>query len=329
MRCLRRRFFYIPGAETCLAISGYAWYQIGATNDEGVAAGDSSNYNFFVAGGWNKSIRARVNFDARSETEWGALRSYIRFEGTWDGQGDGPLGVDQAFVDLGGFRMGYTESAWVETPNGISSYGSHSWNGMWYGYQQRALIQYNFRGTTGIFGTVSLEDDALAGDGYMPDVVGLIGFQQAWGAVWLRAGYDEFYGAGLDGIGVSAGLQYNVGTAGSSFRFIANYADGDHLYGTGGPIYGLGGFGNSEWSLMGSSYHQFSSTLGASVAARYFSDFYTPNSTLLTNLDGYAAEFSIVWTPVTNFEIRTEVQYDKAETLDGALSGYLRFTRYF
>ncbi len=24
-------FFYIPGTETCLQISGYVWYQIGAT----------------------------------------------------------------------------------------------------------------------------------------------------------------------------------------------------------------------------------------------------------------------------------------------------------
>jgi hypothetical protein len=27
-------FFYIPGTETCLQISGYVWYQIGATNED-------------------------------------------------------------------------------------------------------------------------------------------------------------------------------------------------------------------------------------------------------------------------------------------------------
>jgi hypothetical protein len=55
-----------------------------------------------------------------------------------------PASVDQAYIELGGLRMGYTESAWAETVNSISSYGSHTWGGLYYGYQQRALIQYNF-----------------------------------------------------------------------------------------------------------------------------------------------------------------------------------------
>jgi hypothetical protein len=28
-------FFYIPGTETCLQISGYVWYQIGASSKQG------------------------------------------------------------------------------------------------------------------------------------------------------------------------------------------------------------------------------------------------------------------------------------------------------
>jgi hypothetical protein len=38
---------------------------------------------------------------------------------------------------------------------------------------------------------------------------------------------------------------------------------------------------------------------------------------------------SAVWTPVKNFEVRPEVVYTKAEHLDGTVSGFLRFTRYF
>jgi hypothetical protein len=322
-------FFYIPGTETCLQISGYVWYQIGATNDDGFAAGDASNYNFFAPNGWNKSTRARVNFDARSDTEWGTLQAYIRFQADWGFPADGPVVADQAYIALGGLRMGYTESAWAETVNGISSFGSHSWNGMWYGYQQRHLIQYNFGGTEGVFGTVSLEDDTLAGDGYMPDVVGVVGYQGAWGAVWVRAGYDEFYGAGFDGFGVSAGTQINVGSNGSSFRLIGYYADGDHAYGTGGPTYGAGGFGNAEWSALASYYHQFTPNFAASVAAQYFSNFYLPLSPVETPADGWSAEVSVVWTPLTNFEVRSEVQYDDVDGLNGVWSGYLRFTRFF
>ncbi|MCV0396295.1 MAG: porin [Rhizobiaceae bacterium] len=321
-------FFYIPGTETCLQISGYVWYQIGATSDDGLLS-EAGNYNFFAGDGWNKSTRARINFDARSQTEWGTLRAYARIQADWGTPNDGPASFDQAFIDLGGLRMGYTESAWAETVNVTSSFGSHSWNGMWYGYQQRHLIQYNFASAAGIFGTISLEDDTLEGEGYIPDIVGVIGYEQAWGAVWLRAGYDESYGAGLDGFGVSAGTQINIGSAGSSLRLVGYYADGDHAYGTQGPTYKFGGLGNSEWSILGSYYHQFTPNFAASVAAQYFNNFYEANSDVDTSVDGFSAEVSVVWTPVTNFEIRSEIQYDDVDGLDGVYSGYLRFTRYF
>jgi len=318
-------FFYIPGTETCLQVSGYVWYQIGATSDDGLGVSDTQNYWGFAPDGWNKSVRARVNFDARSETEWGTLRSYIRLQADWNGVGDGGVTADQAYIELGGLRMGYTESAWAETVNGISSYGSHSWGGLYYGYQQRALIQYNFA-SNGVFGTISLEDDALAGEGYMPDVVGLIGYQGGWGAVWARAAYDE----SAEGFAASIGTQINVpNMAGSSFRLIAYYADGDHQYGAGSSFTRYASLGNSEWSILASYYHQFTETFGASVGAQYFNDFYGMNTDVSTGLDGWSGDLSLVWTPVTNFEVRSEINYDKVDGLDGVVSGILRFTRYF
>ena len=316
-------FFYIPGTETCLQISGYVWYQIGATGDNGVT--DTQNYWGFAPDGFNKSVRARVNFDARSETEWGTLRSYIRLQADWNGVGDGPVSADQAWISLGGLRMGYTESAWAETVNGTSSYGSHTWGGLYYGYQQTALIQYNFN-SNGFFGTVSLEDDALAGEGYMPDVVGLLGYEAAWGAVWARAAYDESF----DGFAASVGTQINIpNMSGSSFRLIGYFADGDHRYGAGSSFTRFATLGNSEWSVLASYYHQFTATFGASIGAQYFSDFYAAGTSVNTGLDGFSADLGLVWVPITNFEIRTEVNYDKVDTLDGSLSGILRFTRFF
>ncbi|MDP3895585.1 MAG: porin, partial [Mesorhizobium sp.] len=183
-------FFYIPGTETCLKISGYVWYQIGAEGwDTTTSPGISGDTRPFYNGpgatvalgtpdveGWYKSVRARVNFDARSETEWGTLRSYIRFQASWNGVGDGPVAADQAYIELAGFKMGYSESFWADSGNGgPSNYGSHSWGGLFYGYQQRALIGYRFE-SNGFFGAISLEDDNLAGEGYMPDVVAKIGY---------------------------------------------------------------------------------------------------------------------------------------------------------
>lgn len=191
-------FFYIPGTETCLKISGYVWYQLGAGSYE---LGDTPSYHYGVAAqdGWVKSVRARVNFDARSETEWGTLRSYIRLQASWNGVGDGPVAADQAYIELAGFKMGYSESFWTDSGNGgPSNYGSHSWTGMYYGYSQRALIGYRFD-ANGFFGALSLEDDALDDEGYMPDVVGKLGYAGGWGAVWVKAAYDESLESGLCG----------------------------------------------------------------------------------------------------------------------------------
>jgi hypothetical protein len=333
-------FFYIPGTETCLQISGYVWYQIGASTAQGVT--DTPTFNGFAGDGWDKNVRARVNFDARSETEWGTLRSYIRFQADWNGVGDGLVEADQAWIALGGLRMGYTESAWAETyVGGVSTSGSHSDNAMGYGDQQRALIQYNYE-SNGFFGVLSLEDDALAGEGYMPDVVGVVGYASGWGGVWARLGYVESFdgsarplpliGNNSGGFGASAGLEFNVpNMEGSSLRLIGYYADGDHSYGNlhGPASVVFGGNGNSEWSVLASYGHSFSERLSGSVAFQYFDNFYEGLSDIGSGRDGYAAELSLVYVPVNEFEIRTEVQYDKIDDLDGSLSGFLRFTRSF
>ena len=318
-------FFYIPGTETCLRISGYVWYQIGANGWEN--AGDTPPYvGGMIDDGWHKSTRARLNFDARSETEWGTLRGYMRFQANWGTPNDGPVAIDQAFLELGGFYAGYTESAWAATLNGgASNWGSHSWGGMYYGYDQRHQIGYNFTGGNGFFGTISLEDDNLNGDGYMPDVVVKLGVNQGWGAAWVKAGYDESYNAlGDDGWGVGAGVQINVpNSPGSSFRLLGYYADSDNRMTSGSPLT------TPEWSVLASYNHQFSPTLGVSVAGQYMSDLYFAGTDISSGLDAWGAELSIVWTPVTNFEVRTELHYDEVDTLDGSFSGFLRFTRYF
>ena len=356
-------FFYIPGTETCLSISGYVWYQIGAGSFDTTSAagrgGDTTGYYGF-RDGWHKQVRTRLNFDARSDTEWGTLRGFIRLQSTFaatNTSSDGPVLVDQGYIQLGGLMMGYSESFWVDSKNGgPSNYGSHSWGGMYYGYQQRHLIGYRYNGPNGFFAAVSLEDDALAGEGYMPDVVGKIGITQGWGTVWARVAYDESFDgtartlSGMSGFnsgGFAAALsaQINVPNApGSSLRILAHYADGAHAYNNGGPsaIFGPTGesvYGGAEWNILASYQHQFTSTFGASVGVQYFNDLYYAGSDVSTGVNAWAAELNVVWFPVENFEVRTEIVYTdvgafKAPSTatgdpSGTVSGFLRFTRYF
>ena len=346
-------FFFIPGTETCLRISGYVWFQIQASGDRTINAANPFTTNPYYGGtnllgqsSWFWTSRARVNFDARSDTEWGTLRSFIRVQSTFNGSavGDGPATIDQAFIELGGWRMGYSESAWSQTQGGgASNWGAHSWGGMYYGYTQRELIAYTFQGGNGFFGTISVEHDAQAGGAWIPDVVVKVGVNQGWGSVWAKIGYDEEITALPDPFGLgdewsaSLGVQINVpNSPGSSLRIIGFYHSGNTQW-SGGPGVNFVGLGY-EWSILASYNHAFSSTLSASVAFQYFNDAYAPGlASFSTNHDAWGAELSIVWFPVTNFEVRAEIHYDDVDAgiltggldPDGIVSGMLRFTRYF
>ena len=91
-------FFYIPGTETCLGLSGEVRFQYEATDSDAGSSGDAY---------WH----ARVNVDVRNETDYGTLRSYIRLEG--DGDNDnkaenfGPL---DTYIEIAGLSMGYRTS---------------------------------------------------------------------------------------------------------------------------------------------------------------------------------------------------------------------------
>ncbi|HWK66229.1 MAG TPA: porin [Rhizobiaceae bacterium] len=335
-------FFYIPGTETCLSINGYIWYQVGANSFDSV--GDTKGYNGgYVGDGWLKSTRARVNIESRSETEWGTLRGMIRLQADWGSPAgpnpysDGPVAVDQAWLALGGFFAGYSESAWAASfRGGATNFGSHSWGGMYYGYAQRHQMSYTFFGGNGVFATLSLEDDALAGDGYVPDVVAKVGVNQGWGSVWARFGWqDDITGlpdGSESGWGASLAAQFNIpNSPGSSLRVLGYYSDSDTRFGaiSSGQKSTLVGLGQAEWSVLASYNHQFSENLGVSVAGQYFSNLYFEGTDIGSDVNAWGAEISAVWTPVTNFEVRPEIHYDKMDDLDGTVSGFLRFTRYF
>ncbi|MEG9526211.1 MAG: porin, partial [Hyphomicrobiales bacterium] len=67
-------FFYIPGTDTCLRISGRArfegGYQTSYSRQYGNNIGDTSGYQG----------RMRINLDARTQTAYGTLRAFVRLD---------------------------------------------------------------------------------------------------------------------------------------------------------------------------------------------------------------------------------------------------------
>jgi hypothetical protein len=348
-------YYYIPGTETCLSIRGYVWFQVGAGS--GTAGVDTPGYYGNDTDGWNTGVRTRIDIKAKSDTELGTLTGWIRLQADWNTKnnrpgagggdftnGDGPVGIDQAWVQLGGLAMGYGESAWFyQFNNSAGNYGSFSWGGLYYGYQERNQIRYEFGGSTGFYGLISLEDPKDE-QSYMPDVVGRIGYGGTWGDARLTVAYDHDRDGGPlttstlplptvtpeggtdSAIAASLGVLLNIPSMpGSAFKIIGYYNSADSNYGP-GSVYGT----QPEWSVLASFLYQATPNLGLIVSGQYFSDVYSAGSDIKApDTTSWAAEVSAVWTPVKNFEVRPEIVYTKAEGVDGTVSGYLRFTRYF
>ncbi len=100
-------FFYIPGTDTCLRISGRArfegGYQPTYTRQSGTNNGDTAGYRGLL----------RINMDARTQTAYGTLRAFVRLEAgsrTGGPYGGGTSGTQQrignAFPGLGTDEFG-------------------------------------------------------------------------------------------------------------------------------------------------------------------------------------------------------------------------------
>ena len=101
-------FFYIPGTETCLKFGGYIRFQTNFGRD---SSGTSD---------WDSFTRAQFEVDTRTDTELGALRGFIGFRGNADnGTASGSsVFVDQAFIELGGLKVGKFYSWWDDGLSG-------------------------------------------------------------------------------------------------------------------------------------------------------------------------------------------------------------------
>ncbi|MDA5633687.1 MULTISPECIES: porin [Rhizobium/Agrobacterium group] len=99
-------FFYIPGTETCLKFGGYIRFQTSFGRDKS----DASD--------WNSVSRAQFEVDTRTDTELGALRGFIGLRGDADKESSRGVNVDQAFIELGGLKVGQFYNWWDDGLSG-------------------------------------------------------------------------------------------------------------------------------------------------------------------------------------------------------------------
>jgi hypothetical protein len=206
-------FFYIPGGETCLKISGMV-------RADYVIVDPRVNRNNFD--GFRS--RGRVNFDARTATEYGLLRSYIRYQfernsaqgnGSTSGSPQG-AGVDMAYIQFAGLTAGWLDSFFDFKP-----YPSYA--GMYTSDIQTSVLAYTAQFGNGFSATIAIEDGTWRKSANMgeitqapngisqittnrgvaqfmpydaagqriPDVVGQLRLEQGWGEAQLSGAYHQ------------------------------------------------------------------------------------------------------------------------------------------
>lgn len=110
MRRFRHWLLHIPGTETCLKFGGYVRFQTDFGRDK---SGVSD---------WDLFTRAQFEVDTRTDTELGALRGFIGLRGNADNgsSSSSSVFVDQAFIELGGLKVGKFYSWWDDGLSGES-----------------------------------------------------------------------------------------------------------------------------------------------------------------------------------------------------------------
>ncbi len=276
-------FFYIPGTDTCIRVGGRARFEYQYTQQR---AGRQSNSGYRGLG--------RLQVDARTQTPYGTLRAFVRFEiasrtggylksGTSEryatsfsatgvdtvAQAQKYVDVDKAYIQFAGFTAGKAASFFDFYAHDLELIGSSV------GSDQSStnLLAYTATFGSGFSATLSIEDptfrrnpvffnagpatatggavpSAMGGVNFLsggsafafvgnsfnaagipvsavafnpaqlnnvPDVVGALRYDQAWGSAQLSAASHEIrvssYSTGAFGVNGGAGVP--LGSAGS------------------------------------------------------------------------------------------------------------------
>ncbi len=137
-------FFYIPGIDTCLRFSGYVrTYYTKADTETTVTAGGIGVVSEQPETTWR--TRARFDIDTRNETEWGTLRSLIRFQASRaaDDGSNSDLEVDQAVISIAGIRAGISESLFNANYAVVNLEGVEG-EDFSYGFSNSHVLDYTF-----------------------------------------------------------------------------------------------------------------------------------------------------------------------------------------
>ncbi|MBR7651029.1 porin [Brucella oryzae] len=337
-------YFYIPGTETCLRISGYVRYDAAGGDNvygrgfyrsvDGAFASDVDGNKT-----WRKLARFTLRLSTASETELGTLTTFAETRYDWADGYEGASGALRfAYIQLGGLRVGLDESAFVTFPGKLGNVIND--DVILAGGYRTGLISYTFTSGNGFSAILSLEQgnnvdtDSRYGyygtiDDYTPHVVGGLRFAQGWGALTAVAAYDSLN----EGWAGKIRADVNV-TDRFSLWVMGGYKNIDDEYirvvGNDGTVIGgirainsFYGTWGGDWAVWGGASFRASQKATFNLQAAY------------DGTSTFAATANVAYEVVSGFTVTPEVSYtkwsDEKSVLDGkdAWQGMVRFQRSF
>jgi len=332
-------FYYIPGTETCIKVSGYIRYDIGVGSlgledvydKEDWFGYDGDGYEGDTNDTYYKRARFALRVDARSETELGTLRAYAQVNFNWDSykqpyylddygyyyngyyglsSTQTGVGIEHAYIELGGFRVGKTDSLFSTFTGYAGGVINDTSPGLSYGPFGTHQIAYTFNGGNGFSAAIALEEgygNYYTLDSYVPHVTGGVGYTAGWGGISGVVGYDANYETWAGKIRGD----FNATDALSLFLMFGLKDDDS--------IPNFYGQWSGDWAVWGGGTWKFNEKTAMNVQVAY------------SDYEDFSVTANVAYELVPNFTITPEIQYTDNFDIDDSdnWGGFLRFQANF
>ncbi|MBB4954422.1 hypothetical protein H4S14_002899 [Agrobacterium vitis] len=244
-------YFYIPGTETCLKISGYVRAQV-----------EYGSENISGARNWNARTRGLVKFEAKNDSEVGTIGSEISMRAWNDSASSSSVEIDTAFITVAGFQVGSFYNYFDDNrmSGETDAIGGNRMNSIAYNYKSDTVFAgLSVDEANGPAVTDSKINNTAGLGNYNRDnnvgISGRVGASFGPATVMVVGGYDI---AAEDGavFGVA-----NIVAGPGTFSIAGVYASGVNTY-----------YDASEWSVAAEYAAKITDKLTLTPGVQYFSN---------------------------------------------------------
>jgi hypothetical protein len=292
-------YFYIPGTETCLKIGGYVRFELQAGQTWPLGAGvyptpGDDDY-------WDGTGRVQLDLTAKSDTELGTLTSLasIRFDygnnALWTDSTQTSAYVNEAYIQLGGFKVGRWLNWWDKGINGESD-----WNSVAGTTTRMTSVAYIYTGEAFSAG-VQLDELSRLG-GQEVGVEGLVSAKFGSVALDLLGSYDFGAEEGAIRALISAGV--GPGT----LQALAIYSTGL------GEDFDQAYYNRGEWALAASYAFKVTDKLTFTPGGTYVWNSETNGSGEWGGDDSWRVGLTVDYTIVPGFNAKITANYNEVHT---------------